>query len=359
MRRDEMQQRIEKFETKLAQSDIDGMLITGQKNIYYLTGFWGTEATVFISKQHRIFVTDARYSLIAKEVVTDFDIIESRVALEEIAKIIEGSGVLRIGFDNQVTYSYYQHLTTIFSDYELVAKNHFIEELRMIKDEKEIETIRQACRISDQAFLDVLDFIQPDQTTEMQVNHFLDYRMRQLGAEGASFEFIVASGCRSAMPHGVASDKVIRSGETLTLDFGCYYQHYVSDITRTIHIGHVSDQEREIYDVVLRANQTLIAQAKAGMTYCDFDRIPREIIDKAGYGAHFTHGIGHGIGLDIHEQPYFGKSDNLLRAGMVVTDEPGIYLDHQYGVRIEDDILITDTGCEVLTSAPKELIVLK
>ena len=303
-------------------------------------------------------MTDSRYTLIAKASVKGFDIIESRQALEEIAKIIKEDGLTKIGFDSQVTYGFYQGLSALFADYQLVAMSNFIEDLRMIKDETEIATIRRACQISDQAFIDVLDIIKPGQTTEMDVNHFLDHRMRQLGAEGASFEFIVASGYRSAMPHGRASEKVIQTGETLTLDFGCYYQHYVSDMTRTIHIGHVTDQEREIYDVVLRANQALIEQAKEGVTYREFDAIPREIINTAGYGANFTHGIGHGIGLDIHEYPYFGKSDEAIKAGMVLTDEPGIYLDDKYGVRIEDDLLITETGCEVLTLAPKELIVI-
>ena len=353
-----MQKRLGKFEAKLAQSEVDGILVTGQNNIYYLTGFWGTEATVFISGKRRLFVTDSRYILIAKASVKGFDIIESRQALEEIAKIIKEDGLTKIGFDSQVTYSFYQGLSALFADYQLVAMSNFIEDLRMIKDETEIATIRRACQISDQAFIDVLDFIKPGQTTEMDVNHFLDHRMRQLGAEGASFEFIVASGYRSAMPHGRASEKVIQTGETLTLDFGCYYQHYVSDMTRTIHIGHVTDQEREIYDVVLRANKALIEQAKEGVTYREFDAIPREIINTAGYGANFTHGIGHGIGLDIHEYPYLGKSDEAIKAGMVLTDEPGIYLDDKYGVRIEDDLLITETGCEVLTLAPKELIVI-
>ncbi|WP_398577519.1 M24 family metallopeptidase, partial [Streptococcus parasuis] len=273
-----MQKRLGKFEAKLAQSEVDGILVTGQNNIYYLTGFWGTEATVFISGKRRLFVTDSRYTLIAKASVKGFDIIESRQALEEIAKIIKEDGLTKIGFDSQVTYGFYQGLSALFADYQLVAMSNFIEDLRMIKDETEIATIRRACQISDQAFIDVLDIIKPGQTTEMDVNHFLDHRMRQLGAEGASFEFIVASGYRSAMPHGRASEKVIQTGETLTLDFGCYYQHYVSDMTRTIHIGHVTDQEREIYDVVLRANKALIEQAKEGVTYREFDAIPREII---------------------------------------------------------------------------------
>lgn len=205
-----MQARVEKFEAKLAQSTVDGILVTGQNNIYYLTGFWGTEATVFISGNRRLFVTDSRYTLIAKASVKGFDIIESRFALEEIAKVIKEDGLETIGFDSQVTYGFYQSLTSIFEGYQLVAMSNFIEDLRMIKDEKEIATIRRACQISDQAFIDVLDFIKPGQTTEMDVNHFLDHRMRQLGAEGASFEFIVASGYRSAMPHGRASEKVIK-----------------------------------------------------------------------------------------------------------------------------------------------------
>ena len=353
-----MLSRVNKLEAALAQTDCDAVLVTNLKNIYYLTSFSGTEATVFISKNRRIFLTDSRYTLIAKGVVKGFDIIETRDALGEIAKIIGGDKLEKIGFDDQVSYAYFKMLKSVFAAYELIPMSSFIENLRMIKDEGEIDTIRKACQISDQAFLDVLDFIKPGETTELAVMNFLDARMRQLGASGASFDFIIASGYRSAMPHGVASEKVIQTGETLTMDFGCYYNHYVSDMTRTIHVGHVTDEEREIYDIVLRANKALIDQAKAGVSRIDFDRIPRQIINDAGYGTYFTHGIGHGIGLDIHEIPYFGKSSEPIETGMVLTDEPGIYLDGKYGVRIEDDLVITETGCEVLTLAPKELIVI-
>ena len=353
-----MLSRVEKFEAALTQTDCDAVLVTNLKNIYYLTGFSGTEATVFISKTRRIFLTDARYTLIAKGVVQEFDIVETRDPLGEIAKIIADDKLQKIGFDDEISYSYFKMLENVFSAYELVPMTGFIENLRMIKDEHEIATIRKACQISDQAFLDVLDFIKPGETTELAVMNFLDARMRQLGASGASFDFIIASGYRSAMPHGVASDKLIQKGETLTMDFGCYYNHYVSDMTRTIHVGQVTDEEREIYDIVLRSNQALIEAAKAGLSRIDFDRIPRQIINDAGYGPYFSHGIGHGMGLDIHEIPYFGKSEELIEAGMVLTDEPGIYLDGKYGVRIEDDLLITEKGCEVLTLAPKELIVI-
>ncbi|MFC5631066.1 MULTISPECIES: M24 family metallopeptidase [Streptococcus] len=353
-----LQARVTNFQTKLVQTDVDAILVTNLTNIYYLTGFFGTAGTVYISEKRRLFLTDARYSLMAKKIVQGFDIIETRAPLTEIAKIAVEDGLSRLGFDSQISYAYYQQLQETFSGVVLVPQTNFTEELRMIKDAIEVETISKACSISDKAFLDVLDFIKPGQTTELDVANFLDFRMREYGASGISFETIVASGYRSSMPHGRAGDKVIENGETLTLDFGCYYNHYVSDMTRTIHIGQVTDQEREIYDIVLRANKALIEKAQAGLSYRDFDAIPRQVINNAGYGDYFTHGIGHGIGLDIHEEPYFGKSDETIKAGMVLTDEPGIYLEGQCGVRIEDDLLITETGCEILTLAPKELIVI-
>lgn len=353
-----MEQRVLKTIRALEETTCQGLLVTNLKNIYYLTGFSGTSAMVYISKEKRLFFTDARYTLIAKDVVRGFDIIETREPLVELVKILDNETISELGFDSEVTYSFYKALEHHFPNLILTALTNVIETIRMVKDASEIAIIKKACQISDQAFLDVLEFIKPNQTTELDVMNFLETRMRQLGASGPSFEFIVASGVRSAMPHGVASDKVIKTGESLTMDFGCYYQHYVSDITRTIHIGQVTDEERLIYDIVLKSNQTLIEHAKAGMTRQDYDKIARDVIDASGYGAFFSHGIGHGIGLDIHEIPYFGKSEELLLAGMTVTDEPGIYLDNQYGVRIEDDLLITETGCEVLTLAPKELIVI-
>ncbi|HEM3705828.1 TPA: aminopeptidase P family protein [Streptococcus suis] len=353
-----MQKRLEKLRGKMAEQSIEALYVTNLKNVYYLTGFWGSAGVVLITPNRQVLITDDRYITYAQSVVKDFEVISNRDELGTAAGLVKDMGIKEVAFEDEISVAYFKSMEAVFAGIALRPTTNLIADLRMIKDAAEIATIQRACQISDQAFIDVLDFIKPGQTTEMDVNHFLDHRMRQLGAEGASFEFIVASGYRSAMPHGRASEKVIQAGETLTLDFGCYYQHYVSDMTRTIHIGHVTDQEREIYDVVLRANKALIEQAKEGVTYHEFDAIPREIINAAGYGANFTHGIGHGIGLDIHEYPYFGKSDETIKAGMVLTDEPGIYLDDKYGVRIEDDLLITENGCEVLTLAPKELIVI-
>ena len=177
-----MQRRLERFDAKLAQSGLDALLVTGQKNIYYLTDFWGTNATVFITKNRRLFLTDSRYILIAKQSVHGFDIIESKDPLKDIVKIIEADKLETIGFDNQVSFAYYQGLQAIFEGYTLSPQSNFMEELRMIKDEKELATIRKACSISDRAFTDVLDFIKPGQTTELQVANFLDFRMRELKA---------------------------------------------------------------------------------------------------------------------------------------------------------------------------------
>lgn len=288
------EQRLTRCQTAISQLSCDALLITNLTNIFYLTGFSGTNATVLISPKHRIFVTDSRYALIAKNTVREFDIIISREPLAAILKIIRDDALMAIGFETDISYHMYKHMVEVFEDYRLIEAPSVVEKLRMIKDATELAIIRQACRISDQAFLDVLDFIKPDRTTELQVANFLDFRMRELGATGPSFDFIVASGHRSAMPHGVASQKTIQSGETLTLDFGCYYQHYVSDMTRTIHIGHVTDQEREIYDIVLKSNQAIIDNVKSGMKRCDYDYLARQVIENSGYGNHFTHGIGHG-----------------------------------------------------------------
>jgi len=323
-----------------------------------LTGFWGSNGTVFISRDRQVLVTDARYIIAAKQEVTGFEIFAERDELATIAKIAKDMGLSRIGFEDEISVSYYHRMQTAFEGLELVPQTQFVEALRMIKDETEIATIRKACSISDQAFHDALDFIKPGKT-EIEIANFLDFRMRELGAAGLSFDTILASGINSSKPHAHPMHKPVELGEAITMDFGCLYEHYVSDMTRTIYLGHVSDEQAEIYNTVLKANQALIDQAKDGLGFRDFDKIPRDIIVEAGYGEYFTHGIGHGIGLDIHEEPYFNQtSKEVIKTGMVLTDEPGIYIEGKYGVRIEDDILITETGCELLTLAPKELIVI-
>ena len=353
-----MNKRVQAFLDKMEEKELDGIIINNLKNVYYLTGFWGSNGTVFISRDRQILVTDARYIIAAKQEVTGFEIFAERDELATIAKIAKDMDLSQIGFEDEISVSYYHRMQTAFEGMELLPQSQFVEALRMIKDETEIATIRKACSISDQAFHDALEFIKPGKT-EIEIANFLDFRMRELGAAGLSFDTILASGINSSKPHAHPMHKPVELGEAITMDFGCLYEHYVSDMTRTVYLGHVSDEQAEIYNTVLKANQALIDQAKDGLGFRDFDKIPRDIIVEAGYGEYFTHGIGHGIGLDIHEEPYFSQtSTEVIKSGMVLTDEPGIYIEGKYGVRIEDDILITDTGCEVLTLAPKELIVI-
>lgn len=353
-----MQKRLEKLRGKMAEQSIEALYVTNLKNVYYLTGFWGSAGVVFITPSRQVLITDDRYITYAQSVVTDFEVISNRDDLGTVAGLVRDMDIKEVAFEDEVSVAYFKSMEAVFAGTNLRPTTNLIADLRMIKDAAEIATIQRACQISDQAFIDALDFIKPGKT-EIEVANFLDFRMREMGAEGVSFDTIAASGYRSAMPHGRASNKVIEAGEALTLDFGCLYDHYVSDMTRTVYVGSVSDEEREIYETVLAANQALIATAKAGMEYKEFDGVPRRVIEQAGFGPYFTHGIGHGMGLDVHEYPYFSRTaTDTIQAGMVLTDEPGIYLEGKYGVRIEDDLLITETGCKVLTLAPKELIVL-
>lgn len=340
----------------MKEQQLDALLITDMKNIYYLTGFSGTAGTVFLTASRSIFITDSRYIGVARSIIKDFEVIESREALGYITENLM-VGVSRLAFEDSVDFAFYQELSEKLRA-ELVPTHDFVMTFRQIKDEEEIAATRKACEMTDQAFSEVLNFIKPGRT-ELEVANFLDFKMRELGASGLSFDTIVASGKRSSLPHGVATRKVIEYGDAVTMDFGCFYEHYASDMTRTVFVGAADERLVGIYEIVRQANEKLIERAKAGMSLADFDKIPRELIERAGYGQYFTHGIGHGVGLDIHEIPYFGaQARGKLEAGMIVTDEPGIYLPDFGGVRIEDDLLITEKGCEVLTKSPKELLVI-
>jgi len=252
----------------------------------------------------------------------------------------------------------YQKLKEKLDLDSLNPEESLVEELRIIKDESEIEKIKKAVEIADQGFQFLIDFIEPGKS-EKEVALELEFFMKRQGGEANAFDFIVASGKRGALPHGVASEKKIELGDLVTIDFGTVYQGYHSDITRTLAVGEPTAKLRDIYELVLTAQEKVIAEIKAGMDCFDADKIARDFIAEAGYKDNFGHGLGHGVGLEIHEAPRLSyTSEAVLKAGMVVTDEPGIYVSGLGGVRIEDDLLITESGCEVLNSAPKELIIL-
>ena len=343
---------------RLLSENLDAIIVTNLKNIYYLSGFWGTAATLLLTQKTQYLLTDARYSSEARDLATDFEIIETTDTSEQLNQLLKKEVIRQVGFEDTLSFAAVKRLQTILTVAELKPLTDFVELQRQVKSESEIATIKKACQISDQAFQDLLKFVEPGKT-EIEVANFLDFKMREFGASGTSFDTIVASGIRSALPHGRATHKPIDFGDVVTVDFGCYYNHYASDMTRTFFVGDANPKLKEMYRVVQSAQEAVIEKSIAGLTYGEYDRAARQVIDKAGYAEAFTHGIGHGIGLDVHELPYFSKtSSSPLLENMVITDEPGLYLTGVGGIRIEDDLLITKEGVEVLTLAPKELIVL-
>ncbi|AYW48175.1 peptidase M24 family protein [Tetragenococcus osmophilus] len=352
--------RIARLREKMKQEELDAFLITSPYNLRYFTNFTGTTGLAVITNEQAFFVTDFRYTQQAAKQAQGFEIVKnSGNIFATVAELVQKTQVNTLAFEEDyITFSEYGLLKELITATDLVPVSGLLEDLREVKDDGEIKAIKQACNIADQGFDHILKMIQPGMT-EIEVANQLDFFMRSLGASGVSFETIVASGARSAMPHGVASQKRIEQGDIITLDFGCYYDGYVSDMTRTFAIGDPGEKMREIYQIVLDAQLKVIEAAKPGINGIELDAIARDYISSFGYGENFGHSTGHGIGLDIHEGPNVSRrADKTFVPGNVITDEPGIYLPEIGGVRIEDDLLITSIGNEVLTHAPKELIIL-
>lgn len=354
-----MMLRVEKLRKKMQEENLDSFLITSPYNLRYLTNFTGTTGLAVITLEKAFFITDFRYTEQATAQAQGFEIIKNVGPIfEEVADLVQKEGLRELGFEETtVSFLEYSVLEEII-DAQLIPISGMIEELREIKDEEEIAIIEKACSIADLAYDHILKMIQPGMT-EIEVANQLDFYMRSLGASGVSFETIVASGLRSAMPHGVASKKIIEQGDLITIDFGCYYEGYVSDMTRTFAIGDPGEQLKEIYQIVLEAQLAVLEVAKPGVTGKQLDAVARDYITKHGYGEAFGHSTGHGIGLEIHEGPNVSvRAEKQFVPGNIITDEPGIYLPGIGGVRIEDDLLITSNGNRVLTHSPKELIIL-
>lgn len=352
--------RVEKARELFETFDIDALLVTSSSNRFYLSGFKGSSGVLLITKEDAILVTDFRYKTQAAEQAEGYRVVMHTAPIpEEIAKLTKELSIGKLGFEqDNVTYSTYRtYENQVNTDQtELVPVTGLIEKLRLIKDESEIKIVKDAASIADAAFSHIIGFIRPG-LTEREVSNELEFFMRKNGATSSSFDIIVASGYRSALPHGVASDKIIETGELVTLDFGAYYKGYCSDITRTVAIGNVSDELKEIYQVVYDAQMLGMKGIRPGMTGKEADALTRDYIVSKGYGDYFGHSTGHGIGLDVHEGPALSmKSDTILEPGMLVTVEPGIYVSGLGGVRIEDDALITKDGNESLTSSTKSLL---
>ena len=351
--------RLEKLQARLKEANLPGLIVTNLKNVYYLTGFTGSAGVLLVTPDKAFFITDSRYTLQSKEQVKECDIrIHTQGVNAELKNLVDSVGLKDLAVEqSSMKVDQYLALQELLN-MPLKTSDHLIEELRLIKDEEEIATMREACRITDLSFDHILKFIKPG-VTEIQVANELDRFLKEHGASGMSFDTIIASGHRSALPHGVATDKVIEKGDIVTLDYGCYYKRYASDMTRTIAVGQPDPKLADVYQVVLDAHLAVIDKTKAGMTGKEIDSIARQYIDEKGYCQYFINSTGHGLGLDVHESPAISsRSNDRVSEMMVITDEPGIYIPELGGVRIEDDLIVRTDGVESLNQSPKELIII-
>lgn len=352
-------EKLRRLQKQLIEQDLDAILITNPINRRYITGFTGTAGVALVTQQDALFITDFRYIEQANEQAQTFTVVEHKQEIEkEVSIQLKTHQVSKLAFEkDHVSYGQYEQYKALFS-VELIPKKGIIEDLRLIKSEDEIAILQQAAKIVDDAFTHIQSYIKPG-VKELDIANELEFFMRREGATSSSFDTIVASGPRSALPHGVASNKTIENGELVTMDYGALYHGYCSDITRTVAVGHINQELISIYETVLEAQKRAVDQIKPGMTGKEADHIARQYITERGFGDKFGHSTGHGLGLEIHEEPRLSaKSDITLKPGMVVTVEPGIYIPNVGGCRIEDDIVITDSGNKRLTFAPKELIYL-
>ncbi|SEH61866.1 Xaa-Pro aminopeptidase [Halobacillus karajensis] len=343
----------------IASEELDGLLIMSPKNRRYVSGFVGSAGALLVTTKEAVLITDFRYTEQAAEQAKEFDIVEHKTPMPQaVAEKASELGLERIGFEkDHVTYTLFEQYKEVLKA-ELVPTSGMVEKLRLIKTDEEISILKDAVKIADDAFEHILGYIKPG-VKEIDVSNELEFFMRKQGATSSSFDIIVASGYRSALPHGVASGKEIQSGELVTLDFGALYKGYCSDITRTVAVGEINDELKNIYSTVLQAQLKGMEGIKEGITGKEADALTRDYIKDKGYGEYFGHSTGHGIGLDVHEGPGLSfRSDVTLQEGMVVTVEPGIYIPEVGGCRIEDDTIVTKTGNERLSKSTKELITL-
>jgi Xaa-Pro aminopeptidase len=353
-------QRLAKLRALLAQHDTEALLVTHAINRKYLSGFTGSSGALLITADKALLYSDFRYRTQAPEQAPNFEFIEHQAnMMDSIQETVHALHIHKLAFEpHEMSFESYSACASKLEGIELKPSGKWIEQLRMIKDESELVIMKEAAELADRTFQHIVGILKPGMK-EQEIALEIEFYMRHHGAVSSSFETIVASGERSALPHGVASARKLQSGEYVKLDFGAYYQGYCSDITRTVMLGKPTDQHRHIYQIVREAQQAALEQIRPGMTGREADAIARNMIKDYGYGDLFGHGTGHGLGMEIHEVPRLSMtSDTVLEPGMTVTVEPGIYVVGFGGVRIEDDVVITRDGVDVLTHATKDFIVI-
>ena len=352
--------RLEKFRQMMTDDKIDGFLVTHPHNQRYLSGFTGSNGVLIISQERQAIATDFRYYEQVRHQCPEWELIEVGYDFSgQMLELLRGMelGARRVSFEAQHINVATLHAweRALKGRLVLVHTEGFVEEMRMIKDTAELASMKKAMALTDEAWSYISTWIEPGMT-EAQVAWELESYMRTRGAKALSFEPVVVAGPNGAKPHGEPSDRVIQKGEPVTMDFGCIIEGYCSDLTRTVCLGNpADDQYLTVWNTVYQAQQAALRGAKAGMTGEAIDKLARDLIKEAGFGDYFGHSLGHSLGLNIHEAPRFSYAyPHEIPAGVVVTVEPGIYIPGWGGVRIEDVVLVTENGVEVLTSAAKE-----
>ena len=343
---------------RLPALEVDALLVSHLPNVRYLTGFTGSNGQVVVGRSESVFLTDGRYQEQSRREVPDVERVTYLQGLEEpLSAVCARLGVSRLGFEaNELTVRRHEQLVAKLPGVELVPEADEVERQRWTKDPEEVALLRRAQGATDQAFEDVMDYLAVGQT-ERQVARELEHLMHRDGADGLAFDSIVAFGENAAEPHHEPSHRLLEEGDVIKLDFGAMWGGYHADMTRTIAFGSPSHELKKIHDIVREAQQAGIDAVAAGVAGESVDRAARAVIEDAGYGEYFLHGLGHGVGLEIHEGPRLGRGiDHVLPAGAVVTVEPGIYVPSLGGVRIEDMVEVTDDGCRVVGTSVRDLI---
>lgn len=337
----------------------DALLILHAKNIRYLTGFTGGDGALMVGPDWLVLLVDGRYVTQAREEAAGIEIFEFRNRVDGIAAVAVGRAVEAIGFESpSLCVEEYLRLQETLPAVMLRPLSGEFRSLRVVKNAEEIDRIREAARIAGEALAAVRGMIRPG-VREQEIAVELEYRMRLGGAEQAAFETIVATGANAALPHATPGCRAIAAGDCVTIDYGAVSGGYCSDETCTYIVGHVSDRQREVYRLVREAHDRAIRAIRAGISCGAIDRIARGCLEEAGLGPYFSHGTGHGVGLDVHEAPRLAAGhEEILRPGMVVTVEPGVYLPGLWGIRIEDTVLVREEGCDILTQTSKDLTIL-
>lgn len=340
----------------LKEHELDGILITTYENRRYVSGFTGSDGIILITQNDAVLFVDGRYTLQAQLETQKFAVTEFKANPYKLLKDFKISNLCIE--DKKLPLADYKSLKEVLSDTHFHNGSWILEDMRNVKTYDEIESIKKAVEISDKAFTHILKFARIGQS-EKEIALELEFFMRTNGAEGVAFDTIVASSIRSALPHAQPTERKIVHGDVLLMDYGCKFNGYCSDITRTVIMGEATKEQINIYNTVLAAQKAGLASVKNEVKCFDVDKAARDVIEESGFGTNFTHSLGHGVGLNVHELPVVSpRGDKVLKTGNVVTVEPGIYIQNKFGVRIEDLVVVTDDGCINLTTSPKELIII-